>query len=232
MVHMTRYTSRADRERAEQEEWLGGIDGEDIGSTWWLFTDTLWQTNIAMNIPIFNRTYIFNPGPFSSQLCQFAKVYCWFLPLQKQCTFLPLILFWCVIFPCGGLSLSLTDPPGKQQVNGWPLRPPPDFFKLQNCKEIHDQYVLLFMYFFLSFFIYLFIYLFIRFFIYLCISVFLSFFIYLFIYSFLYLFMYFFLSFFLSLFVRLFILFVYSFLFSPKELPNQQPKRRQLNLSW
>ena len=33
MVHIYdyRYTSRADRERAEQEEWLGGIDGEDIG---------------------------------------------------------------------------------------------------------------------------------------------------------------------------------------------------------
>ena len=33
-------------------------------------THTLWWTNIAgWNIPMFNRKYIFNPGPFSSQLC-------------------------------------------------------------------------------------------------------------------------------------------------------------------
>ena len=41
----------------------------------WQTSTTLWYTNIAgWNIPMFNRKYIFKPGPFSSQLCSFTRV--------------------------------------------------------------------------------------------------------------------------------------------------------------
>ena len=71
--------------------------------------------------------------------------------MQKQSTFLLIIPFWCAGWHFhmwragyrsdGFLSLSLTDPHGKQQVNGRPLRPPADFFgpKLQNVNDQHDR---------------------------------------------------------------------------------------------